>query len=1422
MAVTLGGGCWEGINLDEITLYVPKGTKGLYQATEGWNVFKNITEVFNVDGIHYTVTSPDEMTVEVTSGGSYEGDVVIPEKVEFGGNEFSVTSIGEEAFCGCRGLTSIVIPEGVTSIGGYAFKFCSGLTSFAIPESVTSIGDDAFSECSGLTSITIPKGVNRIGDYAFWDCCGLTSIVVDAGNTAYTSANGSNTIIEKASNKLIVGCSITVIPEGVTNIAGGAFYNCSGLTSITIPKGVTSICHHAFEGCSGLTSITIPESVTNIGEQAFYRCSGLTSITIHKGLTNIDNWGFADCSGLTSVTIPNSVTNIGDGAFASCHRLKSVIFLNPTPGNFPETIGLDDDCIVYVPKGSKAAYEAVFPQYIIVEEGEIFTPIFTAKTVEGVDMTFKVISEREKTCMVGDEKGEHVHSFPTDYNGGITIPSTANGYKVTRIGSWAFNWCGGLTSVNIPETVTSIGYQAFIGTSIREIDLPNSLERIEDFAFQCCYNLISIFIPKNVTSIGYGSFEGCLNSMVVDSDNPVYDSRDNCNAIIKTATNELIKGCKNTIIPKTVTKIGILCFSHCGNGFTSIVIPESITSIDHRAFLDNSDNLTEILSMIKEPMTVTLGGGCWEGINLDEITLYVPKGTKGLYQATEGWNVFKNITEVFNVDGIHYTVTSPDEMTVEVTSGGSYEGDVVIPEKVEFGGNEFSVTSIGCGAFQYCTNLTSISIPFGVTKIDDVAFQGCFSLTSITIPESVTNIGCFAFEYCFDLTNIIIPNSVANIGEGAFAHCPGPTSINIPEGLTRIGINEIRNPFYGCSGLMSIVVDEGNTVYTSANGANVIIEKESNLLITGCKNTIIPDGVTRIGRYAFADCPDLTSITIPEGVISIDDRAFSDCSGLTSFTIPNSVTSIGGAAFAVCTGLTSITIPNSVTSIGGIAFEDCSGLTEVLSMIREPFAINTDCWDGVPTAEIPLYVPKGTKQLYKATEGWSVFKNIIEKDDAFFVDNAVYINDTLARQGRKMTLSLKMKNTAAIRGFQFDLYLPEGVTVAKNSKGKILGALSAGRLPDEDEHTLSLSEQADGAIRFLCSSQYDETFTGNDGEIATLQVNIADGMADGDYLVQLKNMKLTESDIDKYYETDLLRSYLNVNLYVIGDINRDKKVDISDYTGVANHIHGNTPQNFFVNAADVDEDGIIDVSDYTGIANIIHTGNIYGISGSREMSRSPKKENTDVSSNDNVIYVEPFAVTPGTQTTISFKMKNTAEIRGFQFDLYLPEGVTVVKSPKGRIQGALIAGRLPEDDEHDLTFSEQADGAIRFLCSSLYDETFTGNDGEIATLQVNVAENMADGNYPVVMKHVKLTETDISKFYLTEEVETTVSVLSTAEVLKGDVTGDGNVNAADVTALVNYILGKGTLVNEPAADVNGDTKNDIQDVTALIGIIKKM
>ena len=156
-----------------------------------------------------------------------------------------------------------------------------------------------------------------------------------------------------------------------------------------------------------------------------------------------------------------------------------------------------------------------------------------------------------------------------------------------------------------------------------------------------------------------------------------------------------------------------------------------------------------------------------------------------------------------------------------------------------------------------------------------------------------------------------------------------------------------------------------------------------------------------------------------------------------------------------------------------------------------------------------------------------------------------------------------------------------------------------------------------------------------------------------------------------------------------------------------------------------------------------------------------RAENTDLSEIDNVIYAASQEAVPGSTITLSICMKNTASIRGFQFDLYLPESITAVKNNKGRYVSSLNNARLEEYDEHTLTISEQEDGCIRFLCGSQYDENFTGNDGEILTLSVQISEGIADGNYPVVLKNVKLTETDISKYYETESVESTLHITST-------------------------------------------------------------
>ena len=249
-----------------------------------------------------TVIPSDYQTNLYIGNRKIECELVIPE---------GVTSIGEYAFSGCSGLTSVTIPNSVTTIERSAFNGCSGLTSVTISDSVTSIGEYAFSGCNGLTNVTIPEGVTSIGEYAFLGCSGLMSVTIpksitsigqwafskyDLPNLYYTKCytvyytgditswckiNGLAGIMWQASSLYIDGNKIEsdlVIPKGVTSIGGYAFLGCSELTSITISDSVKSIGEFAFLFCSELTSVTIPDSVTSIEKSVFYGCKGLTEI----------------------------------------------------------------------------------------------------------------------------------------------------------------------------------------------------------------------------------------------------------------------------------------------------------------------------------------------------------------------------------------------------------------------------------------------------------------------------------------------------------------------------------------------------------------------------------------------------------------------------------------------------------------------------------------------------------------------------------------------------------------------------------------------------------------------------------------------------------------------------------------------------------------------------------------------------------------------------------------------------------------------------------------------------------------------------------------------------------------------------------------------------------------------------------------
>ena len=442
---------------------------------------------FKVDGIYYNKTS--DTTVAVTNGespydkpGDYSGDIFIHEFVEYEGITYSVTSIGDYAFYYCHDLTSVNIPNGVTSIGEHVFYGCSDLTSVTIPNSVTSIGDWSFYNCEKLTSANIPNSVTSIGESAFFRCTSLP--VID--NIRY-----AGTYLVEATDKTL---STYTIKAGTRFIGQSAFSECSALNSVIIPNSVISIKKNAFYRCSALASVTIGNNVTSIGDNSFESCTRLKSITIPNNVTRIGESAFWQCNEMTYVIIGNSMTTIGDYAFYDCINLKKVF----------------NESRLHITKGSKAYGYVGYNADIIFNNTKpelIDNYIFGSNEDEYALFAYL---GTETTLILPDKyKNQNYKIEDYAFSRNETLSSVVIPNSVTSIGNYAFYSCKYLTSVSIGNSVASIGSYAFSGCGLTSLTLPNSVINISDRAFSFCYELISIVIGNSVEKIGQSAFYGC-------------------------------------------------------------------------------------------------------------------------------------------------------------------------------------------------------------------------------------------------------------------------------------------------------------------------------------------------------------------------------------------------------------------------------------------------------------------------------------------------------------------------------------------------------------------------------------------------------------------------------------------------------------------------------------------------------------------------------------------------------------------------------------------------------------------------------------------------------------------------------------------------------------------------------------------------
>ena len=898
----------------------------------------------------------------------YGGDILYG---AFSGCEFitkvyhnSEYGIGNSAFKGCIGLTTIYLQDGITKIEDYAFDGCAQLAKIEIPSSVECIGDYAFRGCSGLTNISYrdnsySSNLLSIGKHAFDGCSSLTRFQ-------------SFYYLSKIDDYAFDGCAelteIMSISQQLESIGDYAFRGCSKLKEISY-RGIIDdpklkiIGKHAFDGCAELTKImSISQQLESIGDYAFRGCSKLKEIS-YRGINDvpklkiIGKHAFDGCTELTEITnISQKLESIDDYAFRGCSKLTKINYKGNLAESQLKIIGKHafDGCVqlsdIQIPNSIESIGDYAFSGCSEITGG--FSGLINLESIG--DYAFRDCSSLTRIGFSG--------SYPYQF-------------RLKTIGEYAFDGCSALVAITIPDSVTSIGEAAFSGCSnLEEMTIPfigananattassttlfgyifGSQEFEDSVKVTQVYSSSSnkqYYLPEKLKTVNvsggevlYGAFSGCncITEIYADTVDSIGDySFSNCSELTKVSVfcywdlkiigKHAFDGCSKL---KTLTlpasgcesigdyafsgctmlnnienigggKIGNYAFSGC-EGLETLYL--ATHEIGHHAFY-NCSNLTSI--EITSSVT-SIGEAAFSGCsNLEEMTI-----------PFIGANA--NATTASSTTLFGYIFGSQEfEDSVKVTQVYSSPSNkqYYLPEKlktVNVSGGE-----VLYGAFSGCNGITKISIPNDITYIGNYAFDGCSSLIEFKFPNKVEIIGEYAFRGCSNITQITIPNTVISIGFAAFHDCTSLEEVNIPfvgAKPNATGMSAAFSRIFDIT-VKKVIVTGGETVNPSFTG--------SFSGCTGLTYISIPKGITSIGNSVFSNCTGLEEVVISSTVTSIGQSAFYNCSKLASITIPNGVSTIDYNTFSGCSSLSSITIPANV-NIDFNAFKECDSLDTI-------------------------------------------------------------------------------------------------------------------------------------------------------------------------------------------------------------------------------------------------------------------------------------------------------------------------------------------------------------------------------------------------------------------------------------------------------------------------------------------------------------
>ena len=946
--LTISADAFSGIDeLNKVKLYVPAGKKGAYQAANVWKGF-DVQEIPGgtlSTGLHWQYI-PSTKTLSITGSGAMP--------------DFGFFNQPWDAFQ--TQIETITIGAGVTSVGKNAFLGCKALTSVTLPAGLQTLGVAAFSGCDALTRIELPASLETIGVGAL-DAGGLTEIKVQADNTHFEAADG--VLYNKGKTTLL--CYPRKKPG----------------TTFAVPASVTTIRGYAFSECAALESITLPDALETIGNFAFYKCTALKSVTIPKKVETIGDFVFQLCTGLKDVTVLwNTPLTIQQGVFAG---------ITPPTG-----------VTLHVPGGTGEAYQgnAVWGELTIEELpwGDFDNGLHWKYDAATHSLT--ITNPTPDTPQPMPDFADQDNQPWKAYRGGIQKVTIGAG--VNHVGKYAFTNCAKLATVTLPEGLETIGNYAFGEcAALASISIPNSVTAIADGVFASCKALASITIPNSVTAIADGVFAGCTALTTVTLPDGLQTIGKNafqdCVALasisipnsVTAIADGVFASCKalaSITIPNSVTAIADGVFAGC-KALTTVTLPEGLQTIGKNAFLDCTalENITipnsvttignEAFSKCTALKDVTvfwdtplqISAEVFNHLTLDKIRLHVPAGKIGAYKAANVWEDFIVMSDRGDLaGGLKWQMDATYTLTLINPTPGSPKPmpDFANPDEqpwesfrseIQAVTIEDGVSSVGKNAFVNCYKMTHVTLPKSVTTIREGAFAGCNKMTHVTLPADakLDTIGKDAFIRCTALTSISLPKSTTTIEDRAFSNCEALTSVTLPADgkLQTIGVNA----FGGCVKLKSIT---------------------------------LPHSVTKIEGSAFNSCKALTSVTLPDNAqfTKIESGIFQYCKALERITIPSHVTTIEGDAFNGCTALASATLPKSVTTIGASAFQDCKALkdmtvawTDTASIPNiSPYVFQYTPPATVKLSDIRLHVPHGTVAAYQSKDVWKEF-TIVEQ-----------------------------------------------------------------------------------------------------------------------------------------------------------------------------------------------------------------------------------------------------------------------------------------------------------------------------------------------------------------------------------------------------------------------------------------------------------